>query len=260
MSSTRDRRVEAAWAAFALACAAAMLLLPEWQTIPFHWIWLTLTFLYGFRRWSAARTCAVLAAVTAITTVAMLLPGRLAAEDPSELLEVPLMALIFIGMVWHVRSRQAAVDELRRSQERERQFMSEAAHNLRTPLTVAQGHAELLLGALPARTPEHEDAAILLDELRRLARISDDLLMLGTAGRAGSLLLAPVHLDVLLERVAGRWGATQSRRIEVRAPEPVVIHADEQRLRHALEVGAGTERNPAPDEPAALRLQPGRVT
>ena len=144
MSSSRDHRGEIAWGAFCVACAVGMLVFPQWQTVPFHWIWITITFLYGFRRWTNAQTAGVLLAVIAVTTVAMLRDS----VDRAELTEIPLMTCVFLGMVWHVRRRQDAVDEQRRVAERERGFMRDAAHSLRTPLTVAQGHAEFVRGGL----------------------------------------------------------------------------------------------------------------
>jgi two-component system OmpR family sensor kinase len=228
---SRDRRNELLWAAFCVACAVGMLVFPKWQTVPFHWIWITLTFVYGFRRWTTAQTAGVLAAVIVITSIAMLR----AVDNTAELSEIPLMTCVFLGMVWHVRRRQEAVDEQRRAAEREREFMRDAAHTLRTPLTVAQGHAELVLDGLPAGTQAHEDATTLLDELRRLARISDQLLLLGTANRSDALLLAPVGLDRVAAGVARRWSAATGRPIAVDAPEPVAVLADEARLRHALD-------------------------
>jgi two-component system, OmpR family, sensor kinase len=231
MWSTPERRGELAWGAFCVACAAAMLLFPRWQTVPFHWIWITITFLYGFRRWTNRQTGGVLLAVVAVTTIAML---RTPVER-SELSEIPLMTCVFLGMVWHVRRRQEAVDEQRRTADRERGFMRDAAHSLRTPLTVAQGHAELVRDGLEPGTQGHEDATVLLDELRRLARISDQLLMLGAAGHADALLLAPVALDRLASEAARRWSATSGRPIAIDAPVPVTVLADEGRLRHAVD-------------------------
>jgi signal transduction histidine kinase len=231
MSLSRDRRNELLWAGFCVACAVGMLAFPQWQTVPFHWIWITLTFVYGFRRWTTAQTAGVLAAVIVITSIAMLR----AVDNRAELSEIPLMTCVFLGMVWHVRRRQEAIDEQRRAAEREREFMRDAAHTLRTPLTVAHGHAELVLDGLPAGTQAHEDTTTLLDELRRLARISDQLLLLGTADRADALLLAPVALDRVAAAVARRWSAATGRPVAVDAPEPIAVLADEARLRHALD-------------------------
>jgi signal transduction histidine kinase len=155
--------------------------------------------------------------------------------ERAELSEIPLMTCVFLGMVWHVRRRQDAVDAQRRIAAREREFMRDAAHTLRTPLTVAQGHAEFVLEGTAPGTQAHDDATVLLDELRRLARISDQLLMLGATGQADALLLAPVALDRLAAEGARRWRATTKREIEVDAPAPVAVLGDEQRLRHALD-------------------------
>jgi two-component system OmpR family sensor kinase len=225
------RRGEIAWGAFCVACAIGMLVFPQWQTVPFHWIWITITFLYGFRRWTNAQTAGVLAAVIVVTSIAMLR----AVGETAEMSEIPLMTCVFLGMVWHVRRRQDAVDAMRRVAEREREFMRDAAHTLRTPLTVAQGHAEFVLDDLAAGTQTRQDATILLDELRRLARISDQLLMLATAEREEALLMVPVALDRLAADVARRFAHSTGRPITVAAPEPVTVLADEQRLRHALD-------------------------
>lgn len=228
---SRHRPTELGWAAFCLTCAVGMLLLPQWQTVPFHWIWLTITLLYGYRRWSNTQTALTLMAVAALTTFAML---RTPIER-AELSEVPLMACVFLAMVWHVRRHQDAVDDQRRTGAREREFMRDAAHSLRTPLTVAQGHAELLLDRLNPGTQDHDDATVMLDELRRLSRISDQLLLLSAAGHADALLLAPVRLDKLAREAARRWSAAGQREITVEDPTPVLVLGDEQRLRHALD-------------------------
>ena len=47
-----------------------MLLVPDWETVPFHFIWVSLTILYGFRVWRTRPTIAILALVMALTGVA----------------------------------------------------------------------------------------------------------------------------------------------------------------------------------------------
>ena len=69
-------------------------------------------------------------------------------EGLDELAEVPLLAGIFIAMAWHARRRQTALAELRHTTQ-ERDFIRDASHQLRTPITVARGHAELILEAHP---------------------------------------------------------------------------------------------------------------
>ena len=57
----RRYRVELLWLAFAAANYAAMIAWPSWETIPFHFVWISLTLLYGFRVWPTRATLIVLA-------------------------------------------------------------------------------------------------------------------------------------------------------------------------------------------------------
>ena len=72
-------------------------------------------------------------------------------ESPPEFTEVPLMSLMFVAMVYHVRRRQQAqavaealAAERERDLERKSVFLSDASHELLTPITIGRGHLELL--------------------------------------------------------------------------------------------------------------------
>jgi len=69
MSGTalRSRKVELAWLAFAVANVVAMILWARWETIPFHFIWVSLTLVYGFRVWRMTTMTTVLAGVVVVT-------------------------------------------------------------------------------------------------------------------------------------------------------------------------------------------------
>ena len=65
------------------------------------------------------------------------------------------MAAMFGAMAWHARRRVAADTERARVSEEnarllaaQRRFLQDASHQLRTPITIALGHAELLAGEL----------------------------------------------------------------------------------------------------------------
>jgi two-component system, OmpR family, sensor kinase len=81
-----------------------------------------------------------------------------------------------------------------------RQFVSDAAHELRTPLAVLQGETELILSQ-PRTAAEYQKTLRVIDgELKKLSRIVQGLFMLSMAD-ARQLRLAkdPLYLDEVLE-------------------------------------------------------------
>src|SRR3989449_9841498 len=180
----RERWIDVAWVVFSLATLAAMLLIPTWETVPFHFIWVSLTLLYGFRVWRTRPTLTVLAAVMGLTGLFIGIDYSRGAQPLDEITEVPLMAAMFVAMVWHARRRMSAMEEVERVSmenlrllERERRFVQDASHELRTPITIALGHAELIQRRAVDPTIA-EDAAVITDELMRLRRLADRLLLL----------------------------------------------------------------------------------
>jgi signal transduction histidine kinase len=246
-TDSRSSRVwEVIWAAFALANLIAMFLLADWQTVPFHLIWVSLTLLYGWAFvWSWRRTMTWFAIVTIATGVALTYgvasEPRLSAGQFDELTEIPLMAAMFLASVWHVRQRQRAADEAaslaasrQRLLDREHEFLRDASHGLRTPIQVARGHAELLLR--DTKDPSAiEDLAVILDELDRLARISDQLLLLAASEGPGFLRPKPLALNDFLEHTMQRWEPTAPRDWSLRLEWRGEVQADADRLAVAVD-------------------------
>src|SRR5262249_25569353 len=105
----RRNRVELLWGLFALANWVAMVAWPSWETIPFHFVWISLTLVYGFRVWGAWTTNAILGAVIVFTGASIFADAFDGLQLWGELFEVPLMSAMFLAMVWHARRRQEAV-------------------------------------------------------------------------------------------------------------------------------------------------------
>jgi signal transduction histidine kinase len=234
----RRNRVEAAWVAFCLVNIAAMIAAPKWETIPFHFIWTSLTILYGFRVWRPETTLAVLIAICLSTGSLILLDAQNGDQAWGELFEVPLMSAMFLAMVWHARRRQAAM-EVVASQARDRaelleqqeSFMNDVSHELRTPLTIARGHIEALARATASPPPE---AAVALDELDRLGRLVEQLLVLGKAGHADNAAVE-LQLDDFLEEVVMRWSEVAPRAWRVGQLAGGRLSANPDALRIALD-------------------------
>jgi signal transduction histidine kinase len=255
------------WAAFAAANLVAMGLVPSWETIPFHFIWVSLTLIYGYRVWELYPTTVVLVVVVFSTGALISYDVARAGQSPDELTEVPLMAAMFAAMVWHAQRRRSATDQLRRISdtnlrllERGRQFVQDASHELRTPITVALGHAELIVRQ--SRDPElTEDARIVVDELLRLRRLADRLLLLATAEDPDFLSPSSVEVAKLLADVLQRWAPTERDwRLEVRTTATVT--ADPDRLGLALDSlieNAVKHTGPADQIRLGARRRDGRV-
>ncbi|HEX3328110.1 MAG TPA: hypothetical protein VHV50_14045, partial [Actinomycetota bacterium] len=134
--------VDVAWVIFVGLNLIAMQLLPEWQTVPFLVIWLSLTAMYGLRLWRLGSTILTVVAVTIATGGLIGVQVLRGEQDADYLAEVPLIAMMFVLMVWHARTRVVALEETKRVSERnqrllaqQRRFLQDASHELGTPIT-----------------------------------------------------------------------------------------------------------------------------
>jgi len=235
----RRRAVELGWLAFAIANLLAMLRWGRWETVPFHFIWVSLTLVYGFRVWRTNGTVLSLGFVIVSTGTLILVDISRGTQEWSELTEVPLMSAMFFAMVWHARRRQDALgiaerhaEQLESTLEREEQFLHDASHELRTPVTIARGHLEVLGRSNGRNAPE---TAVALDELSRMERILDRLLLLARADQPDFLELEQIELDHFLEDIFLRWSEIAPRSWRLGALAHGTLHADPEQLRIALD-------------------------
>jgi two-component system, OmpR family, sensor kinase len=239
-ASVRERWLIPVWVAFASVNTVLMYFLPGAETIPFHFVWVSTAVVYGLRPWSLRNMWLTCLVVTVATGGALVLHARSGATEWPETSEIPLMALLFLVMVWHVRRRMAATAEARRlaaserrAREQQRRFVRFASHELRTPITVARGFTELL-AARPRDPSDAEDLAVVVDELDKLEGIAARLLALA---RSDEDTIRPevVDLSALLERTAHRWRAgAPSRQWQVECPS-ISVCADPSRLEVAVD-------------------------
>ena len=114
----------------------------------------------------------------------------------------------------------------------QRRFLADASHELRTPLTVARGQLEVLTGDLDDET--RASLAVTTDELDRMARIVDDLLLLARLDEGAELRHEPVEVELILREALLRAMLTAPRDLRVEAEPDLYALADPDRLLQVL--------------------------
>jgi signal transduction histidine kinase len=233
-------------AVFVSVMLLAMVLIPGEETIPYHVMFLAVTLAYGFRVWPMRPTAIVIGAITLVTGAIFYvhyLDGRI---DAPELSEVPLMPLLLLAMVWHARRRVEAqrqveqmAEERRRRLEREREFLRDTSHAIRTPVTIARGHVELIQGTLNDPLA-YDDSDVVLRQLDRMDALSTRLLALARLDSSRTLDLDSLDLGGFVEQVGANWTGTAPREWVVSSPDPgqtgrVQVSADREWLELAVD-------------------------
>jgi heavy metal sensor kinase len=162
--------------------------------------------------------------------------GRISAENLHDRLPVQ-NAKDELGRL--AASFNELLERVDQSFERQRRFISDASHELRTPAAILRGESEVALsrGERPAEE-YRESLAVMHAEAQRLTQIVEDLFTL-TRADAGQYPLAP-HDFYLDELVADCTHATRSLalakqiRLACEAPEELPIRADEALLRRMI--------------------------
>ncbi|MBV9794157.1 MAG: redoxin domain-containing protein [Actinobacteria bacterium] len=117
---------------------------------------------------------------------------------------------------------------------RQHRFLQDAAHQLRTSITIALGHAELVAAGLSGHD-EQPDMLVVVDELTRLKSLSERLLLIAASQDPEFLCPAPVALDSFLLEALRRWQPTARRVWAAGDLDPVLAVADQERLAQAVD-------------------------
>jgi signal transduction histidine kinase len=232
--------LDIAWAAFVALNLIAMRLNPAWGSVPFLVIWISLTLVYGFRLWHTGSTVLTVGVVTLATGGIIGWQVVRGEQDADYLAEVPLLAAMFVIMVWHARRRQSAMEEMERVSERnlvllgqQRQFLQDVSHELGTPITIALGHAELITHAATDQAIA-KDARVAVEELLRMRRLANRLVLLASTDSPDFLRPAPVDTAELMVETLHRWSQTP-RRWSLGSLTDAPVRADRDRLTLALD-------------------------
>jgi signal transduction histidine kinase len=163
-------------------------------------------------------------------------------DHPSSGTEVGRLAGALDTMLGRIeaayRARAEGEERALRSEDRMRQFVADASHELRTPLTSVKGLAEFGLQQGSGTSPEEllRLIGLIHHEASRMSRLVEDLLMLARLDSGRPLDRRHVDLaSIAAQAVQAARIVHPDRPIALAADDPVIVYADEERLRQVID-------------------------
>ncbi|HEX2053051.1 MAG TPA: HAMP domain-containing sensor histidine kinase [Actinomycetota bacterium] len=122
---------------------------------------------------------------------------------------------------------------LESSFENQKRFVADASHELRTPLTIARGQLELLRNEMQSEA-DRRSAGIAIEELDRMGRIVEDLLLLARLDEGLQLERRPVEVELVMQEALLRGMLIDRREARVNVEPGLFVFADPERLLQVL--------------------------
>ena len=161
--------------------------------------------------------------------------ARISAEIPGERLPVPETRDEVERLA---ETLNAMLERLEAALARERDFVADAGHELRTPLALLRTELELALRHAESPSELREAVRLSTGEVDRLTQLADDLLLTATSDRGRlPLRLEPLDTTELLASVARRfeWRAEEAgRTLQITSDSALRVCGDRVRLEQAL--------------------------
>ena len=133
------------------------------------------------------------------------------------------------------RTFDEMLDRIDRVLQGQRRLLADVSHQLRTPLTIARGHLEILgRSKVPDRAALRESIEVVVDEIAHMGAIVERLLMLGHAMDPDFLETHPVDLRALLGDCFAAAKVLEPREYTLGPVPDVVIDVDEDKVRGAI--------------------------
>ncbi|MDP9794054.1 two-component system OmpR family sensor kinase [Catenuloplanes nepalensis] len=210
-----------------------------------------LAVLTAFARWLLIRRLRPLNEIAAAATA--LADGHLDRRVPEPphgpLTEVGRLTGAVNGMLSRI---QAALAARERSERRVRDFVADASHELRTPVTAVRGYLQLIRTGVVDLNDRPDVLHRLEQEANRMSAMVSSLLYLARLDAEPPVRRGPVDVAALArDAVADAGALDQDRPLTVDAPERCVVSGDEDPLRRVLANLLGNVRVHTPPGTAA---------
>lgn len=174
------------------------------------------------------------AAIAWATAGRVLLPLRLLTQTAQSITESDMTQRIAVEGSDEIAKLTATfnemLDRLQSAFESQQEFLKDVGHELRTPITVIRGYLE----TLKYRPERQETIALTIDELDRMGRLVNDLLLLAKAERPDFLTLKPEELDLLTEEIFLKVRPLANRQWQLESRGLSPLRVDRQRITQAV--------------------------
>jgi signal transduction histidine kinase len=223
--SLRTRALDAAWVLLIVAAIASWVAEPSGETLPEYLFGVAISLAYLFRAGQPFRPGWVLALATLVIGGAALIQRVPRIDWVLDFSEAVILSGMFVAMLRQVQRREHARQTLER-------LLYDLSHELRTPVTIARGHLDALRRVDVRGGGE---IAVALDELVRIERVIERVLLLAKAEQPGFLAQTEVDIEPFLEEVFLRWTEVAPRAWRLGDVPAGVLRADPDRLRTAVD-------------------------
>jgi two-component system, OmpR family, sensor kinase len=148
------------------------------------------------------------------------------------------------------RTFNAMLDRLENVVRSQREFVQDASHELRDPLTICRGHLELV-GDDPDE--QRTTVALVLDELERMGRIVDDLQVLADAEQPDFLRPEWIDLEIFGHELTAKASALAPRAWRLESASHGMLLADRHRITEAvMNLAHNAVQHTHPDDTIAI--------
>ncbi len=127
------------------------------------------------------------------------------------------------------------MEKLEENYKKQEQFVSDASHELKTPLTVIESYAKLLKRhGLRSEEIAKESIQTILKETDQMKEMVSQMLLLAKSNSQEAPLIEPVELVELVSSTIQTMRTAYGRSFKLEADHPMVVQTDNQKVRQLL--------------------------